>query len=217
MKDLKEYCSLFSNEIDTIIDKDKLDSKYKNVKFMFITSYYKMMTYLYRSCPSNGKRRFDGKGRDEGGQGKNRKPFPKYDEFKKSFDDTLDSCKDKKSFAKIMARLALATSIKQLNSSLMESCGVSDEKQIESIHANNIIDNVMLLIPLCLMSQKDPTQVAEALNHSNVIDSLNHKLALTSGIYEKFNKKKMPVQAKKKFKAFLSLYECSKKEIAKYI
>lgn len=127
---------------------------------------------------------------------------------------------------KKLGKLSLITSMKQLDNDIMESCAAckrnSESKecrdQLKEVNANNIIDNVLFLVPMSVIcDEKHFEKMPIALTYSNVIGSSEHRSELMLAVYEKYDKKASPPQMVKKFKTYMHLYEVARNEFAKYV
>jgi len=215
VKNLKRYLKNCSDNIDTIIDKDKLDDKYKAKKSILLVSYYKLMSILFKSGKSKSKH---GKG------------LPDNEILEK----VLNQFASKK---KSLSEIALKASLKQLdcpvNGPLNDGHGGGQQggknqksgngagrnrKTLETIHNNNIIDNIMFLVPMYSMcDSKHSKNIIQSINYSNTIESINHKAELMLTMYEKYTKNGTKPDMAKKFKLLMVIYNEARHQMSQYI
>jgi len=131
-----------------------------------------------------------------------RKKFiPKYESFMSAYKNQL--CK-----------ISLGLSLKQLDSKIMtnKKC----VHNLENAHKANIIDNITLLTPMNLLSSDvDYNKITESIAYSNAIESSNHRSELLMAMFEKYDKKKIPVAVKKQFKSYMQAYNIVRDNIIK--
>ena len=215
MENLKRYLKSCSDNIDTIIDKDKLDGNYKTKKGILLASYYKLMSTLFKS----------GKGKTKHGKG-----LPDSDMLEK----VLSQFASKK---QSLSEIALKASLKQLdcptNGPLNDGHGGGQQggknqgtgngagrnrRVLEDIHNNNIIDNIMFLVPMYSMCDlKHSKSIIQSINYSNSIESINHKSELMLSMYEKYTKNGIKPEEAKKFKLLMVIYNEARHQISQYI
>ena len=218
MENLQHYLKSCSDNIDTIIDKDKLDENYKTKKSIFLASYYKLMSTLFKCSKDKKVKR--GKG------------LPDNDMLEK----VLGKFASKKNS---LAEISLKASLKQLdcppNGPLNDGHGEGkkgaknrrpnrnpngrgrNRRSEEEIHNNNIIDNIMFLIPMYTMCDAQHSKhIIQSINYSNSIESTNHKSELLLTMYEKYEKSGSKVDSKK-FKKYMTVYDTCVQALSKYL
>ncbi len=123
----------------------------------------------------------------------NRKSFlPKYETFMSSYKNKL-------------SKISLGLSLKQLDMRIMSNSKYI--KNINKAHKANIIDNIVFLTPMnLLISGISYEKILESIAYSNTINSSNHKSELLTAMFEKYDKKKLPVSVQKSLKAYMHAY-----------
>jgi len=183
------YFKNVSSEIDDVIDKKKLDAKYAKKKSIFLAIAYKLLNMINSRYLESV-----------------------------SFEP------------KKLAKLSLHLSLSQLDSKLMEECeackqgqcGINTDKDVEkclkNLHASNIIDNVIFMIPMSIVtSDKYMSKIPKALNHANIKNDSNQRARLMLAMYETYSKKKFPPEMEKPFLKVMYMYDEAKKALLTYI
>ena len=127
--------------------------------------------------------------------------IPKYETFMHTYKNKL-------------AKISLGLSLKQLDTKIMSNRKYA--KNLENTHKANIIDNIIMLTPMTILSSDIPYEkMIESLAYANAINSHNHRSEIFMAMFEKYDKRKIPVQTQRQFKSYMHAYNIVRENIIK--